>query len=514
TPSDAAVAVTRGSLDRFSRDELQAVIAHEFSHILNGDMRLNIRLMGWLFGILVLTIVGRKILHSTRYSRGGRDRGSALAIGLALVIVGYIGVFFGHLIKAAVSRSREILADASAVQFTRNSSALAGALKKIAGVPAGGLLQDPEVEEVSHMLFAQGLRARLFATHPPLFERISALEPGFNARAFATESAALAERFDGIPVANLAGNPAGDAAFASTSTQPTGALQDATPCVAVSSFDYQAPSADPTELLASIGALREHPLRMARQLRDAIPESLLRPAHSPGGAVPVLLGLLLDADAHIQARQRAGIVRHLGEAIAAQALRVYPDCARLHPLQRSPLAAIALPAVRRLPLQQLCGLRDVVPELIHADAHVDIHEYVIGAMLEAQLDDALHPGRAQVDPRLTLPALANDVGRLLAVMAHAGHVSSHARKMALSAGQARLPPDARIDVALDDWHLHLDGSLRRLDTLSPARKQVLVEALMATMQHDHHINAREYELLRAVCAALHCPLPALGLAVG
>ncbi|MFS8137654.1 MAG: M48 family metallopeptidase [Thermomonas sp.] len=181
SPSDAVIAVTRGALDRLNRDELQGVIAHEFSHILNGDMRLNIRLIGILFGILMIGLIGRKILWHGRFSGRSKGAGAMFAAALVALIVGYIGLFFGRMIKAGVSRSRESLADASAVQFTRQSQGLAGALKKIGGLEAGSRLNNRgDAEEVSHMLFGEGVGfSGLFATHPPLLKRIQALEPGF-----------------------------------------------------------------------------------------------------------------------------------------------------------------------------------------------------------------------------------------------------------------------------------------------------------------------------------------------
>ena len=191
--SDAAVAVTRGALDRLSRAELQGVIAHEFSHILNGDMRINQRLMGFSFGILVLALAGRWMLHSTRLARSTRNKGAAIGVilGLSLLVIGSIGVFFGRLIKAAVSRQREMLADASAVQFTREPEGLAGALKKIGGFTTE--FQSTEAEEVAHMLFGRGSRAfsGWFATHPPIADRIRALEPSFTEQDFVYQSDAI-----------------------------------------------------------------------------------------------------------------------------------------------------------------------------------------------------------------------------------------------------------------------------------------------------------------------------------
>ncbi|MBK7012076.1 MAG: M48 family metallopeptidase [Xanthomonadales bacterium] len=180
SPADAAVTVTRGCLDKLTREELQGVIAHEFSHLLNGDMRLNIRLIGVAFGILVLAIIGRKIAQTTADSRA-RDGGLIIAFGIALLAVGYIGVFFARIIKASISRQREFLADASAVQFTRQTDGIAGALKKIGGLSDGSRLTSHDGEEVAHMLFGDGVGySALFATHPPLVDRIKRLQPQFN----------------------------------------------------------------------------------------------------------------------------------------------------------------------------------------------------------------------------------------------------------------------------------------------------------------------------------------------
>src|SRR4030095_2979184 len=199
SPADAAIAVTRGAATRLKRDELQGVVAHEFSHILNGDMRLNLRLLGWTFGLLAVAIVASVVLQTSprSSSRDRRDGAGALMLAaLAVMVLGYIGVFFGRLLQAAVSRHRERLADASAVQFTRNPPGLSGALLKIAGVSSGSRLVTPQAEEVAHMLFAAGL-PRLFATHPSLEARLKALDASFRKEtlpALAAEAARDAER--------------------------------------------------------------------------------------------------------------------------------------------------------------------------------------------------------------------------------------------------------------------------------------------------------------------------------
>ena len=191
SPSDASVTVTAGALEHFNREELQAVVGHEFSHILNGDMRLNIRLIATIFGIICIAVLGRivarvgwEVLRTTRPRRSKDDNsGVAIglgiaAIGLAVWLIGSVGVFFGRLLQATISRQREWLADASSVQFTRNPHGMAAALKVIGASANHGLVQNPKAAEISHMFFASGF-AGLFATHPPLEARIARYDPDF-----------------------------------------------------------------------------------------------------------------------------------------------------------------------------------------------------------------------------------------------------------------------------------------------------------------------------------------------
>jgi Zn-dependent protease with chaperone function len=189
-PSNAVVGVSRGCLKKLTRAELQGVIAHEFSHILNGDMRMNMRLIGWVFGLLMIAMAGRGILSSLRHVRvrssGDNKSGNGYLIiivaGAVLWLVGSLGVFFARIIQAAVSRQREYLADASAVQFTRDPSGIAGALKKIARLPQQRVLS-PHASEAAHLLFhgpVGFLFPGLLATHPPLIKRIHAIDPSWD----------------------------------------------------------------------------------------------------------------------------------------------------------------------------------------------------------------------------------------------------------------------------------------------------------------------------------------------
>lgn len=184
-PETAAIGMTHGALASLDRDELTGVVAHEFAHIANGDMRLNLRMMAMIFGLVALYVAGRMAMRATML-RGNRDQREAMAgmaIGLALIVLGGLGMFAGRLLQAGISRRREYLADATGAQFTRNPEALARALKKIGALQRGERLGNPHGEEVRHMLFADGLSlnaAGLTATHPPLVRRIRALDPAFD----------------------------------------------------------------------------------------------------------------------------------------------------------------------------------------------------------------------------------------------------------------------------------------------------------------------------------------------
>ena len=499
TPSDAVVAVTRGALDRLNRDELQGVIAHEFSHILNGDMRLNVRLIGVLFGILMLGIIGRKVLL---YGGRGRDnRGAAVVLVVALIalLVGYIGLFFGRMIKAGVSRTRESLADASAVQFTRQTQGLAGALKKIGGLQEGSQLNDRgDAEEVSHMLFGEGLQlGSLFATHPPLLERIQALEPQFRSEQLERLQAQwLANPPNGleedVQLGLVAGGDAG-AESMSASLPDAGGRFDVTPPMVVA--QVATPAADDYRRADAIVARIPAELRALAAQREAV--------------MPLLLGMLLADSPRLAGIQGTEVSARLGMAIAnqAEALRA-GALAGLHPMLRLPLAALAFPVLRLRPRPQLDSFLDTVHAMINADGEVSLFEYCLGRLLQVQVRESLDPGRLAQFGRRKLSAVRSEVATLLCVVAQAGHGDPAEAQRAYLAGIARvLPRDHLPYLPREGGVLALDAVWEPLDALDPLAKQALVEAITATIGHDGRVSVAEAELLRTICGVLHCPLP-------
>lgn len=488
--TDAAVAVSRGCLEQLTREELQGVIAHEFSHIHNGDMRLNIRLVGVLFGILVIGLLGRQLLHAGRFS--SRKEGMPiLLVALALTITGYVGLFFGQIIKAAVSRQREYLADASAVQFTRNPHGIAGALKKIAGMgerSQGSRLQATDGEEVSHMLFSDGVGYRLFATHPPLDKRIAALDPYF-------EAGNLPGPAPGPGGMGAADGIAGLAGTASVQGL-TGTGETAVPIEAA-------------EVIDNMGNPGIEHVAYAGALRRSLPEPLVSAVHSMEDSLHVVLAMLLDGGDKVRDRQLQQISQRLGEQAADRARAYQPEVQALTPYQMLPMMEMAFPALKRRPREEISACIETVHHLIAADGEITVFEYALARLIEAYLSDAMHP--SDIDTRSEkLYTLSAECADLFSVLATFGHSSEVASRHAYVAGMNRLFPMGIPNYAVpEDWVACLDKAIERLQHLAPLAKEHLIEALIETMAHDGRVTVAEAELLRTICASLHCPLPPL-----
>ena len=488
-PANAAIAVTRGTLNSLNRAELQGVIAHEFSHILNGDMRLNIRLMGLLFGLLAIAVLARTVLRFAPRGRsnkkGGGGVGVIMVAALAVLIVGYVGLFFGRLIQAAVSRSRESLADASAVQFTRDPTGLRGALVKIAASDHGSRIGSADVEEVAHMLFAPGL-SRMFATHPSLEARLKAIDPHFDKSEIAAARARLQQT-----------QRESDDSIASPVRSSAERLEDL--------IALPTGAGGMAQLVGNPGT--DH-MERAQQIRRGLPEMLSIAGRHPDSARALFLALTLDREPAVRERQRLFIARQLGENVAQAMQSLVPEVDRLHSEQRLPVLMHAFPALRQLTRDERIKLMACLNGMWQREGALSLHAYVLRKLAQVHLRDDLDPrGRRET---LALSSVRSELSILFAVLAQHGHHSEADARRAYEAGMHLLLPRERPSYSsFPDWPAQLDRALSRLDQLVPVAKEQLIEAMVRTIAHDQRLTIPEAELLRAVCAALHCPLPPL-----
>lgn len=559
TPANAAITVTQGALDRLSRDELQGVIGHEFSHVLNGDMRLNVQLMGWVFGLFVIGLIGRAIVD---WSPRNRRNSGTVALGFAVVVLGYVGLFAGRILQAAVARQRERLADASGVQFTRNPQGLKGALVKIAALPEGSELVAADAEQAAHMFFAEGL-SRVFATHPPLLERIRELDPQFDQRELETVAAemarapvgedgeelvaggqsAAADGFgDGVQgtggarapgVAGAMGGQITASAFAGgaqhagvgQSGDGPGSARGPGGSGALSGGTQHAGAGQLTlnlgvgrgrggvgqmaaQVAGQVGRPDDAHIQHAQAVRLALPQSVRELTESPGGAQALVIALLISGDAAIQSRQLAMLAKSINAANLNFIQHTIPLTQALDPMLRLPVLQRAFPALRRLSVPGRKSLAQVASDLIHADARVDVFEYCLAKLLETLLSDEMAPTAPH--GTLTLEDVANELALLFAVFAQIGAPDERAVRAAYEVGMALVLPRRRPAFEpVSEWQGKLSAALPRLMQMHPFAKKAVIEGLVRTVANDEMLMDEEAELLRTVCALLQCPLPVM-----
>ncbi|MEP7743538.1 M48 family metallopeptidase [Vibrio parahaemolyticus] len=468
---DAVIGVTQGALDAFSRDELQGVIAHEFSHILNGDMRLNTRLIGALFGITCIAHFGHLILdnsNSTRHvSRSSSDsnKGFAVIILIAIVclVLGWLGTLFGNMIKAAISRQREFLADASAVQFTRNDQGIAGALKKIGSNVQGSTLNTKASDEMSHMMFGQSKLSGfsgLFATHPPLDERIRRIEPNWDG-SYAQHSHAQNTAFDNEQVSGFAvggGSPASQ-------------------------------SASPSEQLSETG----------QQLISQLPPELVDIAREPYSARFIAFALIFDGSDI----QREMIKSYVPLASQSTLLPWLDYDLPLH--LRFPLLELALPALKSLSEAQKISLCKVLRELSETDNQYSLAEWCVINLLEKQLLASF----GFIKQHKTLKQLEESVFWLLRELAWVSHSQADKAQRAYHCALAHLGfPEVKLEPANSNWHLSR-AALELLLQLKPKDRRIFVKACRLAIESDGEITVAEGELYRVIACFLEVPEPPL-----
>ena len=516
TPQSAVIGITRGAVEQLSREELQGVVAHEFSHILNGDMRINIRLMGVIFGIIALAVVGRVLLQSGMYAgRGRRDNKGGAAIlffGLALLVIGGVGVFFGRLIQAAVSRQREYLADASAVQFTRNPDSIGGALKRIGGV--GSTIRDGHAGEISHMFIASAASSwahGAFATHPPIEERIRRIDPTWDGtfpqprRVEPPRNAK--ERYEQprqpLPFGGQqAGNVLGGMPGAILGSVILGEAADATRRQQAQRERASQPAID------QVGSVSAVHVQYLHELLASIPNVFKHAVREPFGARAVVYVMLLDSDREVRDKQLKHLAEHADQAVNDLTRKLVEQSQGVPKEARLPLIDLAVPALRQLSDAQYAAFRQDVEQLIKADGRIDLFEWTLQRLLLRHLDAHFRPGPDPAVRYYNLRPLAQPCAVVLSSLAHIGQRDASEASSAFSAGLSELGLQGL--TLLDRSQVRLSEVGTALDQLaltSPREKQKLIRACARAIAADDEVTRGEGELMRAVADSLGVPMP-------
>jgi Zn-dependent protease with chaperone function len=514
TLDDAVIGVTEGCMRKLSRDELQGVIAHEFSHILNQDMKLNLRLVSVVFGLIALAVIGRVLLQIGFYSSHGRSRrssengggGGALAIGiigLGLMATSGLGILMGNLIKSAVSRQREYLADSSAVQFTRNPEGLAGALKKIGALSGGSrLLSTPNAEEASHMFFGNALSRSWFSmtsTHPPLLERIQLLEPSFDGDFSGV-------RFDQSPPPRRQSAPAKTSAGIPSPGVGDALGQALPPVIMGLAAAGQVQVGSAAAVADSIGNPTQQHIDFAAALLASLPEAVSAAAHDTHDACALVFALLLDPkDGPVQKKQLGQVDKLFSEQMAKATLKLSANVASLD---------LAVGSLRRMAKDQFERFTKLLESLAAADEKIDLFEFSLSKLVIRHLEPHFVKQQKKPVRYYSLKKLSHECSVLISSLACTAGSNDETIQTAYDAGASHLDatrltklPD--VDCGLQE----LDQALVTLDGVAINLKRKLIEAAAATVSADGYLQIQEAELLRAISDSLGCPMPPLAIAL-
>jgi len=493
TRDDTAIGVTRGCVKLLTRDELQGIVAHEFSHILNGDTRLNMKLMGLAHGLFWPTLLGRALIYGTTAAPSPDD--SILVdedsvttlptapLGILFVILGSLNLPFVRLIKSAICRQREWLADAAAVQFTRNPDGLGGALKKIGGLFKQGRLDSPSAESASHLYFANSGYDPFFSilsTHPPLVQRIRAIDPAFDGH-FA--------RVKSLPP----NQSERDQVYERTLVRAMAAARQR-----------------PETLVAGAGCLTAEHLKQAAVVRLDIPPEIERALRQPAGAAGIIYALLLSGDEAVRAKQMDILRNRLAPAEFARTAALAVQLGAQATKPKLALAELAVPALRARNVDEYLAFRDTVQELAVCDQAIELFEYALMKLVARQLR-AYFEGPDLAQARYgRIEDVLPECALLLSALAHVGQGDEPAARQAFASGQRflGLPASAIRFIPRSQWDLsQVDAALARLAKCPAAVQRTLLLAFGKTVAADNHVTEREAELLRAIADSLDCPMP-------
>jgi Zn-dependent protease with chaperone function len=527
TRDTAAIAVTAGALKHLDRDQLQAVAAHEFSHILNGDMATNVRMASCLYGLVAIAEAGRFLVNQ-RDARGERIV-PFLVPGLAALLLGSVGVLACRLLQAGVSRQRERLADATAVQFTRNPQALRTAFTVMAAIATR--IHAPTTISTAHLFIgdpAEGwfgrLSSSMLATHPPMIERVRALSPSMTEARFDAEvrdfvRSSLAEQREMIETARSGGvwatRPVSAPYSVATPAKPPSA-----PRAAQTGDRAETPIAPtPVTLKAALqtGALRGHTVAHVDTLHQRLPVTIrqqmqtvsAKASESTATLQGIFVGAMLATDPTQQMAQLARIGPTLGLEVTRAARELAPTLGGIPPAARLPVLVALLPALVEIDGERQSKLRKVAQAFAPHVAAGDWFRYAVTRILEPALVRE-HAQTRALATNAPLNERGAAVGTLLLAMTQSRFGIGAGEKAYRRALVAVLPPakwPPMSSVAVDA--AALDAALAALLDLSDAATKIVVEGLVASTAETGVLCAPQIDLLRAVCILLDVPLPYL-----
>lgn len=490
TPADAVIGVTLGAAEQFDRDQLQGVIAHEFSHILNGDMRMNIRLIAILHGIVFIGLVGEVLMrggsHRSYGSSSRRSGGNQLALlGMGLLAVGWLGRFFGNWIKSAVSRQREYLADASAVQFTRNPEGLADALKVIGGYSAGAQVSSTQASEMRHLFFGQVISklGGFFATHPPLEHRISLIQPNWDGKYIHRKPRVNTDK-------------------AAEAEAKRAEQHEKNRDIALGAVLAGASVASAQASGQSLDDIRDGIKKIPAQIQNQI--------HEPFGAMAIIYCTLLSKDTDVCKRQLEGIEFSNVKGLLALSLQLQNEVAALPRSQQLPIVELALPALKCLSAEQYKVFSKTLLLLVRADRQLDLFEWCIYKLLRHYLDPEFGKVKTSRPRFREAKQVAKEYQIVLSTLFHYGDNDAEGDKRAFTRALNRV--GLYTLELLDKKDCTLNQFTEAVDTLAncyPLLKPRLLKGLTDCAKHDDIISPVEREMISAIAAVMDCPLPAL-----
>ncbi len=506
-PTEAVMVVTAGAIEHFTRDEMQGVVAHEFSHILNGDMQINIRLMAMLAGILMISSVGRLLMSGRNRQHRGRESGGLVVLGFLLLSVGYIGVFFGRIIKSGVSRQREFLADAASVQFTRNPKGIASALNKIREVTTGSVLDNVYTEDMSHMCFAQAFSMRLtkwMATHPPLMDRMKRISPEFVGR---VKARALNKKIN-------------DKYNKKTESPINKGMGEAVNLSAELVMNFSS-EADPVPSLVTAhdfaqttGKIDQAHIEFATKIHQSFSSELMQAVHQRGMAKMLVLDMIL-----VKMDVESGL-KYLKPRLSNDEFNALVqfkgEIKKLENFQRLPLFELMLPTLKLMDENEKNTYINLCEKFIKSDRRYTLYEFVLLSLLKQHLSP-----QSGADIKIkyySFKQVNKELQLVFSVMAHSSSSHEDMRNASYEKISQNFPMNNAGDHSGKKLKLleykeitpnKITEALKRLSQLSPILKRSVLEAGADIAMYDGQLKYTEAELLRAIADLLNCPLPPL-----